>query len=170
MAFPVDALDAPPGGLTPPSGRHRGPRLIGDVVVDLGYADRDAVERAIVRSRQTGKRTGQLLVADGAITSDQLARVIAERFGVDHVDLNLFKVDMAAANLLSSSAARRYEAVPVRFLDDRTVLVAMVDPGNVLAIDDISLMTGYDVRPASTAREDVMALVGRLNQLDEVVL
>jgi type IV pilus assembly protein PilB len=170
MALPVDGLVAPPGGLTPPSARQRSTRFIGDVVVDLGFAGRAAVERAIATSRQTGRRTGQVLVDDGTITSDQLARVIAERFGVDHLDLSIFKVDMTAANLLASSAARRYEAVPVQFLDDRTVLVAMVDPGNVLAIDDIALMTGYDARPAAAAREDVMALVGRLNQLDDMVV
>src|SRR3954454_13749985 len=168
MSLPLDALAAPPGGLTPPSVRHRSARFIGDVVVDLGFAGRDAVERAIVAARDTGRRTGQVLVDEGTITSDQLARVIAERFGVDHVDLSIFKVDMTAANLLASSAARRYEAVPVQFLDDRTVLVAMVDPGNVLAIDDIALMTGYEVRAAAAAREDVVALIGRLNQVDDL--
>ena len=56
---------------------------------------------------------------------------------------------MTAANLLPASAARRYEAVPVGFLDDRTLLVAMGDPGNVLAIDDISLMTGFECAPPS---------------------
>ena len=161
---------APSSGVTPPSTRTGSHRLIGDVVVDLGFADRARVEHAITKARETGRRTGQVLVEDGVLTSDQLARVIADRFGVDHVDLSAFTVDMTAANLLASSAARRYEAVPVGFVDDRTVLVAMCDPGNVLAIDDISLMTGFDVRPAATAREDVMALIGRLNQLDDVHL
>jgi type IV pilus assembly protein PilB len=170
MAPPVDAPAAPRGGVTPPTARQRTARYIGDVVVDLGFADRNAVERAIVHARQSGRRTGEILVEQGAITSDQLSRVIAERFGVDHLDLSVFKVDMTAANLLASSAARRYEAIPVQFLDDHTVLVAMVDPGNVLAVDDIALMTGYDARPAAAAREDVMALVGRLNQLDDVVV
>ena len=59
---------------------------------------------------------------------------------------------MSAANLLPAAAARRYYAVPVGFLDDRTLLVAMVDPGNVLAIDDISLMTGYESGPPSRRR------------------
>jgi type IV pilus assembly protein PilB len=170
MAPPADVLAAPPGGITPPSARHRNPRLIGDVVVDLGFADRRAVDRAIEEARRSRRRTGEVLVAEGVITSDQLARVVAERFGVDHVDLASFKVDMAAANIVSSSAARRYEAVPVRFADDRTLVVAMVDPGNVHAVDDVALMTGYDVRPVAAAREDVVALIGRLNQVDEMVI
>src|SRR3954453_14817469 len=169
MALPVAA--APPhAGLTPPSARHRSPRMIGDIVVDLGFAGREAVERAVAAARQAGRRTGEVLVEEGSISSDELARVIGERFGVDHLDLDRFRVDMTAANLLSSSSARRYEAVPVQFLDERPLMVAMIDPGNVLAIDDISLMTGYDVRPAATAREDVMALVGRLSQLGELAV
>ncbi len=76
---------------------------------------------------------------------------------------------MAAANLISSAAAKRYEAVPVAFIGDRTLLVAMADPANVLAVDDIALMTGYEVRPAVASREDIAALVARLTRLDDVV-
>jgi type IV pilus assembly protein PilB len=155
-------------GITQPSHRGRNPKQIGDIVVELGYAAREAVELAIVEAQRSHRRTGEVLVDRGVLTPDQLARVIAERFGVDHVDLNVLRVDMSAANLLPPSAAKRYGAVPVGFGDQRTLLVAMVDPGNVLAIDDISLMTGYDVRPAVAVHEDVSALIARLNQLDEV--
>src|ERR687887_545103 len=135
-------------GLTPPSSRGRSSQQIGDIVVGFGYAGRESVELAIAEARAGGKRTGEVLVHRGVLTPDQLARVIAERFGVDHVDLNAFRVDMSAANLLPAAAAKRYSAVPVGFIDDRTLLVAMADPGNVLAIDDIALMTGHEVRPA----------------------
>ena len=155
-------------GLTPPSARGRSSKQIGDTVVAFGYASLESVELAIDESRRTGRRTGEVLVERGVLTPGQLARVIAERFGVDHVDLNAFRVDMAAANLLPAGSAKRYSAVPVGFIDQRTLLVAMVDPGNVLAIDDISLMTGYEVRPAVAAEEDVLALIGRMNQSDDM--
>ncbi|MGZ4268574.1 MAG: GspE/PulE family protein [Solirubrobacteraceae bacterium] len=157
-------------GLTAPSSRGRSTRFIGDIVVDFGYASRDAVETAISESRASGRRTGEVLVERGVLTPDQLSRVVAERFGVDHLDLGVFKADMSASNLMPSSAARRYQAVPVRFMDDRTLLVAMSDPGNVLAVDDISLITGYEVRPAVATPEDVHSLVQRLNTLEEVVV
>jgi type IV pilus assembly protein PilB len=157
-------------GLTAPSSRGRSTRFIGDIVVDLGYASRENVEAAIAESRSSGRRTGEVLVERGVLTADQLSRVVAERFGVDHIDLGVFKADMSASNLMPSSAARRYQAVPVRFMDDRTLLVAMSDPGNVLAVDDISLITGYEVRPAVATPEDVHQLVQRLNTLDEVVV
>jgi type IV pilus assembly protein PilB len=162
--------DAALPGLTPPSQRGRSTAQIGDIVVSFGYAGRESVELAIADARATGRRTGEVLVDRGVLTPDQLARVIAERFGVDHVDLNAFRVDMSAANLMASAAAKRYSAVPVGFIDERTLLVAMADPGNVLAIDDIGLMTGLDVRPAVAAQEDVTALIGRLNQIDDMVV
>ncbi len=76
---------------------------------------------------------------------------------------------MTAANLLSSAAAKRYEAVPVAFADERSVIVAMADPTNVLAIDDIGLMSGYEVRPAVASADDIAALISRLSHLDDVV-
>jgi type IV pilus assembly protein PilB len=165
---PVMTTNSTTPGLTPPSQRGRSSRQIGSIVVDFGYAGREAVELAIAEAKATGRRTGEVLVERGVLTPDQLARVIAERFGVDHVDLNGYRVDMSAANMLPSSAARRYGAVPVGFVSHGVLLVAMVDPGNVLAIDDISLMTGHDIRLAVAAEEDVSALIARLNKIDDM--
>ena len=61
---------------------------------------------------------------------------------------------------------RRYQAVPVSFVGDRTLIVAMVDPANVLAIDDIAVMTGYEVRPAVSSLADVERLLARLEDPD----
>jgi type IV pilus assembly protein PilB len=168
------AVASPPlPGLIPGAhdrGSTRPARFIGDVVVELGFAERADVEKAIAVARASGRRTGHVLLENGTLTPDQLARVIAERFGVDYVDLGVFKVDMTAVGIVSAAAARRYEAFPVHFVDERTLLVAMSDPGNVLAIDDISLMTGYEIRPAAASREDVLNFIARLNQLDDVVV
>jgi type IV pilus assembly protein PilB len=103
------------------------------------------------------------------ITSEQLSRAIAERYGLDHLDLAVFDVDMAAANLLNASAARRYNAVPVAYVDDKTLLLAMADPANVLAVDDIALLTRMDVKPAVASDEDITALIKRLNRFEDAV-
>ena len=72
---------------------------------------------------------------------------------------------MTAANLVNIAAAKRYEALPVGFVDQRTLLVAMADPANVVAIDDISIMTGYEVRAAVATREDIATVISRLSPL-----
>ena len=76
---------------------------------------------------------------------------------------------MGAANLVTTAAAKRYQAVPVSFVDKRTLLVAMADPSNVLAVDDIAIMTGYEVRVAVAAPDDIVALISRLDRLEDVV-
>ena len=67
-------------------------------------------------------------------------------------------------NLIPSQAAKRYGAIPVAFVGDDTLLVAMSDPTNVRAVDDISIMTGLDVRPAVASAEDIDAAVSNATQ------
>src|SRR3954447_22367435 len=156
-------------GITPATHRGGTSRFLTDVVIDLGYAPRETVTAAIETARQQGTTPESILVDQGALSFDQLSRAIAARHGLDHVDLSVFKVDMAAANLISSSNAKRYEAVPISFVNERTVLVAMADPANVLVRDDVALLTGYAVRAAVASREDIAALITRLTRLDDVI-
>jgi type IV pilus assembly protein PilB len=158
-----------PDGITPPTRRGGAARALADVLVELGFVDRFRVDRAIEQARGRGTTFEKVLAEQGEITDDQLARAIAERNGLDHLDLDVFPVDMAAANLLGTGGAKRYEAVPVGYVDERTVLVAMADPANVLAIDDIAIMTGLEVRAAVAGREDIHGLISRLTRLDDVV-
>ena len=160
---------AAPDGITRPLKRHAGPRFLTDVIVELGFTDRERAESAVNAAREAANTPEEVLLGWGAITADQLARAIAERTGLDHLDLSVFQVDMAAANLLSSAAAKRYEAVPVMFAGERSLVVAMADPTNVLAIDDIALMSGYEVRPAVASSDDIASLIARLTRLDDVV-
>ena len=87
-------------GLTPPSGAKDPRRRLGDVVVEMGFADRELVEQVTVRERQSHQQMGTLLVESGIIDSSQLARALAERNSLDYVDLNAFQVDAGAANLI----------------------------------------------------------------------
>jgi type IV pilus assembly protein PilB len=156
-------------GVTPALSRAHTSRFLSDVITELGYASREAVDAALEIARQQGTTPESVLLDQGSINQDQLSRAIAARHGLDHLDLGVFKVDMAAANLITSSNAKRYDAVPVSFVNDRTVLVAMADPANVLVIDDVALMTGYEVKAAVASREDIAALISRLTRLDDVV-
>jgi type IV pilus assembly protein PilB len=166
---PAPAAGRPADGIMHPRQRHGGPRFLADVIVELGFVDRERADAAAHAAREAATTPEEVLLGWGALTEEQLARAIAERNGLDHLDLTAFHVDMAAANLLSSAAAKRYDAVPVAFAGERSLLVAMADPTNVLAIDDIALMTGYDVRPAVASRDDIGGLVARLTRLDDVV-
>jgi type IV pilus assembly protein PilB len=156
-------------GLTPPVSRGRSSGFITDVLVELGFVSQERVNQAIEAARTAGAPPEALLLTEGVINGDQLSRAIAERYGLDHIDLSGYQVDMAAANLISVNTARRYRALPVGFVDKQTLLVAMADPTNVLAVDDIQIATGLDCRVAVAAEEDIEALVVRLNTLQSAV-
>ena len=156
-------------GITSPTRRGSSSRFLTDVIVEMGLVSRERVDDAIATSRSSGTTPERVLVEEGILSNDGLARALAERYGLDHLDLGVFQVDMGAANLVTTAAAKRYQAVPVAFVDKRTLLVAMTDPSNVLAVDDIAIMTGFEVRVAVAAPEDIPALISRLDRLDDVV-
>jgi type IV pilus assembly protein PilB len=168
---PAEPREDEPGrhGLTSPSRRGSSARFLTDVIVDMGLVARARVDEAIASSRSSGTTPERLLVEERVLSADGLARALAERYGLDHLDLGVFSVDMGAANLVTTTAAKRYQAVPVAFVDKRTLLVAMSDPSNVLAVDDIAIMTGYEVRVAVAAPDDILALISRLDRLEDVV-
>ncbi|HTU77340.1 MAG TPA: ATPase, T2SS/T4P/T4SS family [Solirubrobacteraceae bacterium] len=174
-AFPGDRREAPRAvggeakGLYPPRHPGRSQRMIGEVVVDLGLADLETVEEAVAASREQGRPTGVVLVERGILRHDQLARVVAERFGLDFVDLAVYDLDMGAVNLIGVQAAKRYQAVPVGFTEDGAVLLAMANPTNVLTIDDVGMITGRRIRPAAASVEDLNLLLARLARMDESI-
>jgi type IV pilus assembly protein PilB len=153
-------------GITTPSRRGGSGRVLGDVIVDLEFVEHRRMEEAVAEATKSGSSPERVLVAEGVLSEDQLARGIAERFGLDHLDLEVYRVDPDAAKLVTPAAVKRYQAIPVSFSSDRTLLVAMVDPANVLAIDDIAVMTGYEVRPAVASSPDIEGLLERLEDPD----
>ncbi|MCB0876185.1 MAG: Flp pilus assembly complex ATPase component TadA [Solirubrobacterales bacterium] len=168
-ALDADAQRSGTPGLTPPRTRSHSGRFITDVIVDLGYLSRERVDQAIGEARVAARSPEALMVEQGVLTADQLSRAIAERYGLDHVDLNAYHVDMGAANLVSVQTARRFHAVPVGYIDAETLLVAMADPANVLAVDDMQMMTGLNCRVAVAAEVDIESLISRLNSLETAV-
>jgi type IV pilus assembly protein PilB len=167
-AAPASAGPFPVPGLKPPTQRTGAKRRIGDVIVALGFAERDRVE-SVVAQGQGGMPLGQLLIERGVVDSGQLAHALAERNGLDYVDLNIFEVDNGAANLIDAAKARRYRTIPIAFLGEGTLLVATADPANVLALDDITMATGYEVRRAVSSPEDIDALIGQVSRLGDAV-
>ena len=170
MSSPAQATQpgALPAGLTPPSGRTSTENArIGDIVVALGFTDRETVERAVVEARESRRRLGEVLVGAGAVTSEQLARSLAERNALPFVDLETFEVDRGAASLISAAEASRYQAIPICFLAEETLLIATSNPANLVGIDDIRIITGYNCRLAMTSPESVKALIDQVGRLSD---
>jgi type IV pilus assembly protein PilB len=167
---PHAAALRPTASLGPARGTTGGAmRFLTEVIVDLGFAPRERVEAAMLAARDAGTTPDQLLVDQGVITPEQRARAIAERLGLEYLDLTQYRLDMAAVNLLPPDVARRCELVPVAREGEHTLVVAMADPANVVAIDDVEIQTGMSIKVAVATREDIMAVIAQMVRLDTVV-
>jgi type IV pilus assembly protein PilB len=157
-----------PGLIAPRSRGHTG-GFITDAIMELGYASAEQVEAAVAAARTAGRRPEEILVEQRVIDTEKLSRATAERYGLDYVDLSLFSVDMGAANLISAASARRHQALPVAFKDEKTLLLAMADPTNLLALDDVQMATGLSCAVAVAPATDIEALVTKIGTMQSTI-
>jgi hypothetical protein len=154
-------------GVSAPSLSGAGRRFLSDILVELGFVSAEDAERAVEAARHPGQTPEKVLLDGGTITEDQLARALAERYALDHIDLTEFPVDTSAAALLRQTAAKRYMAAPVGFADDGALVLAVSDPADSLGLSDIAVMTKLPVRPAVAARSQIAKLVDTLSFMVE---
>ena len=158
-----------PNGVRAPSHRGGAPRSLTEVIVELGLCSREQVLEAIEVAAANSTTADRVLLERGIVSPEGVAVALAERHGLDYVDLSVFSVDMAAANLVTSHVAKRHDALPIAIVGERALLVAMSDPANVHAVDDIAILTGYQILVAVTTSEDIANVVARLARVGDVV-
>ncbi len=121
-------------------------KQLGALLLENGLIDADQLERALAEKATSGHRLGEILTAHGWVPPSGLARALAEQHELEFLDLTRSTVDPAAVALLPEAYARQYDALPVRFLSDDVVLVAVADPSNVTSNDNLDLALGREVR------------------------
>jgi type IV pilus assembly protein PilB len=122
----------------------------------------EQLEQALRDKESSGKRLGEILVDRGYVTPTQVSRVLAEQHELPFIDLARETVDMGAAGLLSEELARRYNAIPVRFLADGAVLVAVNDPTDVMASDELRLVLGATVKVGVASGDAIANAITRI--------
>ena len=143
-----------------PTSLDRRGREIGALLVAAGALTPDQLDAALVEQAKSGRRLGELLVEHGWATSTAVAEALAEQAGIQFLDLKRAELDRAATGLLPEKFARRYGALPIRFVDDQTVLVAVVDPTDVVTRDDLRIALGLEVQLGVAVREDLEGAIG----------
>jgi type IV pilus assembly protein PilB len=122
--------------------------------------DDDLLDRAIDSAELTNRPLRAVLIDDQVVTEFQLASAVADAYGVEAVELSTFPVDPSAMSRVPLSLARRHQMLPIAATDS-TVTVAVADPGDVLALDDIRAATGLVVKPVVVTKEDLTRLLDR---------
>lgn len=137
----------------------------GEVLVDMGLLTPEQVDEATAEQQHSHQRIGEIALAKGWVTKGDLMQALARRLGVKYLDLAGTRIDPVALELISERDARRYSAIPVGFVDEHTVLVAMADPSNIVAIDDLRILTGFDIEPGLASADEILEMLSKLRSV-----
>ncbi|MDX2006154.1 MAG: ATPase, T2SS/T4P/T4SS family [Meiothermus sp.] len=135
-------------------------RPLGEVLVELGYVSKDDVEDALQKQRQGGGRLEDTLVQSGKIKPEMLAKSLATQLGYPYIDPNDSPPNPNVLMMVPEATVRRYTVIP-HHLEGNTLVVLMKDPRNILAIDDLRMITKKDIMPAVTAEAQISKLIER---------
>ena len=109
------------------------------------------------QATQRGRSLGRVVIEMGFVTECGLVAILAEQLGLEFVDLTEASVDASAVALVPETTARRHNCIPISFDEDGRLVLAMADPANVVAVDDIRAMAKRDVRTVVATKADVVA-------------
>jgi type IV pilus assembly protein PilB len=138
---------------------------LGNLLLERGLVSPDQLEDARAEQGRTGRPLGRVLLERQALSEGDLSQVVAEAAGLEFVDLDEYPLDPTATALITDAMARRYTALPVSW-DAETLVVAMSDPSNVVAIDDIRSITRADVRVVVSTPACITSAIDRSHRVD----
>ncbi len=130
-------------------------KRIGDLLVELGFLSDENSLKALKIQKDTDMILGQILIREGFVTEKQIILVLEKQFGIPQVHLNTVEIDPVIPEMITSKMARRYRLIPFRIEDETKLSVAMADPLDLFAIDDLKLATGYDIMPYLASETDI---------------
>lgn len=140
---------------------------VGTMLVQAGLLNQESLDVALAECDATNRSLGRVLLDRHMVTEGDLLSVIAKQMGMEYVDLADFPVDVGAVLLVPAALARKYNAIPVQ-KDGKKLLVAMQDPANVFAVDDIRSVTGCDVRTAFATGGAIADAINKYYRADSV--
>jgi type IV pilus assembly protein PilB len=140
-------------------------KQLGQILIEQGLITSAQLEQALEEHRKTPKSLGRVLIDLGLIKEADLVRALAEQVGLEFVDLADYHIDPSSTMLLPDALARRYRAIPIGERDGK-LLVAMSDPANVYALDDIRTITNRDVQPVVATAADVEQAIAKFAGMD----
>jgi len=134
---------------------------LGDILLAEGLIDQQQLDAALEQQRAEGGNLGRIFLQRGLVTEHALVSALAKRLGMDFADLSQQMVDPSVVTMIPEALARRHRAVPIGVNDDGALVVAMSDPSNIVALDDLRTVTDRSLKPVVATRTDVEDTIDR---------
>ena len=134
-------------------------KRLGDILVEHGLLTQDDLNEAL-QTKTAEQRIGDALLQRGLITEQQLIETLEVQLGIPHVSLFRYPFDKNLFNMVPKEMAKRNQLVPLKVEGDKLFL-AMTNPMDYIVIDDLRLMTGFQIQPAIASKEDVLKAISK---------
>lgn len=137
---------------------------LGDILIQKGIIDANQLNAALVRQKEKGGMLGEVLVEIGYVNQDILNGILCEHLHIEFVDIRTLEIDERFSHMLDEKTMRKYTLVPIGYDKNNmgALKVAMADPMNILAMDDINIITGKQVVPLLANPRDIKAFLDKL--------
>jgi len=124
------------------------------LLIEDGLVSQEELLKALEQKKESGKSLARTLIEMGVVSESKLTEVLAQHLGLEFVDLTSYRIDLTATALLDEKIASRHLAIPLAF-DGDMLIIAMADPTNIFALDDVKMYTGHPVRPVVATKRDI---------------
>ncbi|MDR3559851.1 MAG: type II secretion system ATPase GspE [Negativicutes bacterium] len=143
-------------------------KRLGALLREAGLLTQEQLDKALSVQKNTGERLGKTLINLGYVTEESMIEALEFQLGIPHVDLNSMTITREIITIIPAALAERYQVVPLR-KEGKRLTVAMVDPTNFYAIDDIRMVTGLEIEPVIAAERDIVRTISQMYGVREAV-
>lgn len=142
---------------------------IGEILLTTGEISQEEFKEAIAVQKKTKQLLGKVLIDLGYATEAAIANALAKQMGLEYIELSSQKININAAKTINQELAKRYFSIPIDF-DGDYLVVAISDPTNLLTLDDLTIMTGYHIKPVVATEQDIINAINSIWSLgDDIV-
>src|SRR6185369_2069592 len=134
---------------------------LGDLLVREKVISSQQLEVALKNQKDTGGRLGSILVKLGYLSDEDVTNFLSRQYGVPAINLNYFEIDASVVKLVPYETAKRYQVLPLSRVG-ASLTIAMVDPTNVFAMDDIKFMTGFNIEPVVASETSIIEAIEKV--------
>lgn len=137
---------------------------LGDCLIQKGMLTDEQLEQALIKQKEDGSKLGETIVSLGFVSENDMIDILVEQLGIEYVDLRKIKIDENVAKMLKEDFMRNNALLPIGFdpLLPNVIRVAMADPMDIIAIDDISIITNMQVDPVLTTKANINMAIDKL--------
>ncbi|HEV8065416.1 MAG TPA: ATPase, T2SS/T4P/T4SS family, partial [Acidimicrobiales bacterium] len=157
---------SPATAVEAPAPADDGAPALAKVLVESGQVTTEEMQAAMREAQATGRKLGEILSELGLVTEEDLIRAMAEEVGLEFIDLNEFPIDSKAIALIPETMARRHQLLAIGFRNNIPI-IAMANPSNVFAMDDLRTVLGRDIVTAVSSPRQISEYVSRMYRTDK---